>query len=51
MDFSAAHTGYVVLSYGLSAIGLIAISVYILWRDRRLARQVKNLGEKANSQS
>jgi heme exporter protein CcmD len=47
MDFSAAHAGYVIVSYALSAVGLIGLSVYIFWRDRNLARQVKSLNEKS----
>jgi heme exporter protein CcmD len=45
MDFSAAHVGYVILCYALSALCLIGLSAYIFWRDRSLAKQVKPMTE------
>ena len=35
MDWTAAHAGYVLASYVLSAICLAALVIYIFVRDRR----------------
>jgi heme exporter protein CcmD len=45
MDFSAAHTGYVIVSYALSAFCLVGLCAYIFRQDRNLAKQLKTLNE------
>jgi hypothetical protein len=45
MDFSAAHAGFVIVSYALSGFCLISLCLYIFARDRSLANQVKSLNE------
>jgi heme exporter protein CcmD len=49
MDIAAPHIGFVEVSYGLSGLCLILLCVYILWRDRTLARKLKSLADKSNS--
>ena len=36
MDFSAAHSGFVIGAYALSAAVLGGLLVFIIWRDRYL---------------
>lgn len=36
MDFSAAHAGFVIGAYALSAVVLVGLVVYVLGRDRLL---------------
>jgi heme exporter protein CcmD len=47
MDFSAAHVGFVEVSYGLTGLFLLGLIIYVLGRDRVLARKVKLLKDKA----
>jgi uncharacterized protein YoxC len=42
MDYSAPHTGLVIASYLVSAISLIALTIYVLRRDRQLAAKLKS---------
>ncbi len=37
MDWAAQNSGYVIASYAISALALVAMVVAILWRDQRLA--------------
>ena len=46
MDYSAPHTGLVIVSYLISAICLIGITIFILRRDRQLAAKLKNQNTK-----
>ena len=46
MDFSAAHTGFVIASYGLSALLLAGMTVYVIARDRHLRRAVEELKQR-----
>jgi hypothetical protein len=46
MDYSAPHTGLVIASYLISAICLIALTVYVLRRDRQLAAKLKSQSPK-----
>ena len=43
MDFSAAHIGFVVASYALSAIFLLGLTIYVVARDRRLRAEAEML--------
>jgi uncharacterized protein YoxC len=45
MDYSAAHIGYVEASYALTALCLIALTIYIIRRDRQLAETAKRQSE------
>jgi heme exporter protein CcmD len=40
MDFSAAHTGFVVVSYGLSFLVLAGLTAAILLKDRARSREL-----------
>jgi heme exporter protein CcmD len=48
MDWNAPHLGYVLTSYGLSFIVIGLLVIYIIWRDRRLRREVAKLGSRAS---
>lgn len=43
MDLTADHLGFVAASYGLSAIFIIGLTIYVLARDRRLRAEVDML--------
>jgi len=43
MDFSANHIGFVIASYGLSAVFLAGLILATLGRDRRLRAQAERL--------
>jgi heme exporter protein CcmD len=43
MDFAAAHVAFVIAAYAASFAGLAALVLFILLRDRKLARQVDAL--------
>jgi heme exporter protein CcmD len=43
MDLSANHLGYVVASYGLSAIFILGLTIYVIARDRRLRAEAEML--------
>jgi heme exporter protein CcmD len=45
MDFSADHSGFVFVSYGLVALALFGLIGFVFWRDRKLAKQLKRLNE------
>jgi heme exporter protein CcmD len=49
MDFNAVHAGFVELSYALSAVFLVGLVVYVLGRDRALAKKVRSLKEKTDA--
>jgi predicted PurR-regulated permease PerM len=42
MDYSAPHTGLVIASYLISALCLVALTFYVLRRDRQLAAKLKS---------
>ena len=46
MDFSAPHLGFVLGAWGLSAVVIVALAAYVVWKDRSLARQVKALEDR-----
>jgi heme exporter protein CcmD len=43
MDFTAAHVGYVIASYGLSAALITGLALYIVARDRKLRAEAAKL--------
>lgn len=43
MDWSAAHSGFVLASYALSFAVLAGLILFIARRDRKLAREVQLL--------
>jgi heme exporter protein D len=43
MDFSAPHMGFVIASYGLSALLIVGLTLWIVVRDRRLRAEAANL--------
>ncbi len=43
MDFAAAHTGFVVASYGISFACILALAAYIISRDRKLRAEAQRL--------
>ncbi len=43
MDFSAPHMGFVIASYGLSALLIVGLTLYVVLRDRRLRAEVAKL--------
>ena len=43
MDFGAPHLGFVVASYALSAVLILGLSAYILFKDRRLRAEAERL--------
>lgn len=45
MDFSAAHAGFVIASYGLVVITLLGLIGFVFWRDHKLAKQLQRLNE------
>ena len=46
MDFTAAHTGFVLAAYGVSIIVLTALVIYVLSRDRNLRGEVARQEER-----
>ena len=42
MDFSATHIDMVITSYVLTSLSLGALIVYVVRRDRNLARKLKD---------
>jgi hypothetical protein len=44
MDFSAAHSDVVIISYILTGLCLIGLALYLVLRDRKLAKKLKDLG-------
>ncbi len=49
MDFSAAHSGFVIVSYGLVALALFGLIGFVFWRDRKLVIQLQRLNESAKT--
>ncbi len=45
MDFAAPHMGFVIASYGLSALLIIGLALYIVLRDRRLRAEAAKLDQ------
>ena len=45
MDWAAAHAGFVIAAYGLSALVIIGLAAIVVITDRARARQVKALEE------
>ena len=43
MEMSAPHMGYVIGSYGLSAIFILGLVAYVLMRDKRLRVEAERL--------
>jgi heme exporter protein CcmD len=43
MDLSAPHLGFVFAAYAVTVVVLVGLISYILMRDRRLARDVRQL--------
>ena len=43
MDFTAPHLGFVLASYGLSAVLILGLVVYVLQRDRKLRAEAERL--------
>jgi heme exporter protein CcmD len=41
MDWAAQNSGYVIASYAISALALVAMVVAILWRDQRAAKDTE----------
>ncbi len=45
MDFSAAHSGFVIASYGLVALALFGLIGFVFWRDHKLAQQLHRVNK------
>ena len=43
MDLNADHLGFVIASYALSAIFILALTIYVLVRDRKLRDEAQRL--------
>jgi heme exporter protein CcmD len=43
MDFSAPHTEFVLASYGLSALALLSVALWIMLRDRKTRDDLRKL--------
>lgn len=43
MDFTAPHLGFVIASYGLSALLIVGLALYIVLRDRRVRAEAARL--------
>jgi heme exporter protein CcmD len=43
MDLAAAHTGFVIASYAVSATALVILALATVTRDRKLAREAADL--------
>lgn len=46
MDFTAPHMGFVIASYGLSALLIVGLTLYVVLRDRRLRAEAAKLDKK-----
>lgn len=47
MSFTAPHIGFVLMSYGFSAVVLGGLTLAILWQSRAMARRLKDLEGRA----
>lgn len=47
MSFTAPHIGFVLVSYGFSALVLGGLTVAILWQSRSMAQRLKDLEARA----
>lgn len=43
MDFAASHTAFVIAAYAVSFLGLAGLALFVVLRDRKLAREVARL--------
>lgn len=43
MDFTAPHLGFVLAAYGLSAVLILGLVIYVLHRDRSLRAEADRL--------
>ncbi len=43
MDYSAPHVDVVIISYALTSLCLIGLIFFMVLRDRKLAKQMKDL--------
>jgi heme exporter protein CcmD len=41
IDFAASHIGFVIASYALSAVVLVSLCIWVVVRDRKLARRLE----------
>ncbi len=44
MDFSAAHIDVVIISYVITGLCLMGLAFYLVLRDKKLAKKLKDLG-------
>ena len=47
MSFTAPHIGFVLVSYGFSAVVLGGLAIAVLWQSRSVARRLKDLDDRA----
>ena len=47
MSFTAPHIGFVLASYGLSALVLVGLTLMIVWQARSTASRLKDLEGRA----
>ena len=43
MDFTAPHSGFVIASYGLSALLIVGLTLFIVVRDRKVRTDAAKL--------
>ena len=43
MDFTAPHSGFVIASYGLSALLIVGLTLFIVVRDRKVRADAAKL--------
>ncbi len=46
MDWSSTHVGYVLAAFAISTIALLAMSLWVIGRDRALRKQQRELEKK-----
>ncbi len=46
MSFTAPHIGFVLVSYGFSALVLCGLTAIVLWQARNAARRLKDLEQR-----
>ena len=44
MDFTAPHLGFVYASYGLTALAMAGLLIWVLMRSKRLATELRAKG-------
>ena len=47
MSFTAPHVGFVLVSYGFSALVLCGLTAVVLWQARSTANRLKDLESRA----